>query len=273
MNPRTTLALATKLIVGLALFSVITGFRGCTVSGGSGTYSTYTAPPPDGSVIVSGPGTPAPGPVSTPVVYVGDLALTIYAPAYSPVTPDTASFNVTIREGGAFGPVVLQGNSYALDIHGAGALDLLDLPYGYYDVEVVGLDFLGNAVSHAATGVSIDEPLTSLVLDLEAVDLAGDVVLEVYEPDGGIYSGPIDTIDYLLWELDPVTGQLIFVEQMNMLPFNPWQPPTIASLGLGDYYIEVFAYDSYGYEIYQFGAEFAHSGAVTYLPVQFWYSN
>lgn len=256
---------ASKLFLALSLFTLLTGARGCTVEGSS--YGTHHAPPTyvEEEVVVVTTTTS-----NGPALYLGDVALTVYAPngAYS----ESESFMLTVREGGAFGPVVLSGDGFVFDGHGVAAVDLLDLAYGYYDVEIVGFDTYGDTVSYAAVGMSVQEPLTSVFMDLESTLISGDVVLDMYEPDGGIYSEPIDTVDYAVWEIDPATGDLIFVEEMFGLFWAPHSPPVIGSLELGDYYIEAFAYDAYGYPIYEFGGEFSHVSNPTYVPMHLWYA-
>lgn len=256
---------ASKLFFALSLFTIFTGARGCTVEGGS--YETYRAPPTyveEEVVVVTTSGT------VSPALYLGDIALTVYAPdgAYSL----SESFMITVREGGAFGPVVLSGDGFVFDGHGVAAVDLLDMAYGYYDVEIVGFDVYGDTVSYAAVGMSVQESLTSVFMDLESTLISGDVVMEIYEPDGGSYAAPIDTIDYAVWEIDPATGDLIFVEEMFGLVWEPWNPPVIGSLELADYYIETFAYDAYGYPLYEFGGEFSHVSNPTYVPMHLWYT-
>ena len=264
---------AARLVVGLALFTMLTGARGCSVQSSGSGYTTYGSSP--AGTVVSGPvhSAPAPIPVSSSVIYQGDVALTVYSPLVSSVTPETVSFNVTVRSGGAFGPVIVEGSGFVFDGFGVGAVDIVDLEFGFYDVEVVGLDAFGSVVSYAASGLTVEEGLTSLVMELEATSFAGDVVLELYAPDGGQFENPIDTVDYVLWEVDAVTGELIFVEEMTELLYLSWDPVTIASLQLAEYYIEVFAYDALGWEIYQFGGYFTHDADVTYMPVDLWYTN
>ncbi len=270
--------LALRLIAVFAMFTLLTGARGCQANGANSSYTGYTSPPPSGGgSVVTGPAGPAvpvdPGPAPVaPVVFTGDLALTVYAPLFSSLSPDTETFNVTIREGGAFGAVIVEGTGFVFDASGVGALDITELPLGFYDVEVLGIDFFGNAVSYAATSVSIEEPLTYLSLELEPVVQQGDVVLEMYEPDNGAFAGPIDSIDYVLWELDPVTGEYTLVEEMLEIAYTPWEPPVIGALELGNYYIEVYAYDAFGYWIYQFGGDFVHDADLTYAQIDLWYA-
>jgi hypothetical protein len=251
------------LIVGFVFFTLLSGFRGCHVSG-------EVAGP------VHGHGHAPAGPVyvdttPTQVVYAGDVALTVYAPPMSLLTPDTYSFNITVRESGAFGAIVLQGFDYRFDPYGVGVIDIGALPYGFYDIEVVGLDMFGSSVSYAAQGLVVDESLVILTLDLDAVTFSGDVMLDIVEPDSGLYGGPINEIDYILWEIDPSTNELILVEQWFGIYFDPWNPLVIGSLGLGDYYIEVLARDMFGNAIYEFSGTFAHVGEATFLPVPLWY--
>lgn len=261
--------LFTILLTILAVGSL----AGCELGGGY--YDGYTtvdpAPTPSGPVVSHNPGAPAPAPAPSPVFYVGDIALTVYAPAVSPMTPNTVGFDVTVRKGSAFGPIVLQGYGYHFDAYGVGVLDLAELPYGLYDIEIVGKNAFGDSVSFAATSIALEAPFVSAPLSLEPVTLAGDVVLELYEPDGGMY-GPIDTIDYILWELDPTTGQYTMVEQIAELPAGPLDTPVIAALQLGTYYIEVDAYDVYGYRIYSWAGDFDHTSQSTFLPVAMWYA-
>ena len=264
MTTRTHFKTLTKLFMAFAMFTLLTGARGCHSTAGSSSYTSYPAPPVGGGTVVSGPGTVV---TPAPVLYTGDIGLTVF----SAMTPDTETFNVTVRESGAFGPVILEGGGFVFDPTGAGALDILELPYGFYDIEVVGLDFFGNAVSYAATGVTIDEPFINVTMELEPVSFTGDVVLELYAPDGGIYEEPIDTVDYFLWEVDSITGELIFVEEMVEQAFFSWDPPVIGALESGSYYIEVYAYDAFGYNIYEFGGDFEHDAELTYLPIDLWY--
>ncbi len=273
MMTRKNLILIPKLLCAVAMFTLLTGARGCQTTAGSSSYTSYPAPPPTSGHVVGGPvdsGVPLPAPA--PILYTGDLALTAYAPVMSSLSAETETFNAIVREGGAFGPVILEGGGFVFDAYGVGAVDLLELPYGFYDIELVGLDFFGNAASYAATSISIDEPLASLAMELESTSYAGDVVLELYAPDGGIYENPIDTVDYFLWEVDELTGELIFVEEMAELQYFDWDPPVIGALELGSYYIEVYAYDAYGYNIYEFGGDFDHDADLTYLPVDLWYT-
>ena len=251
--------------LSLAAFTLLTGARGCTIETGAYEYTTYPNAPYDGGGTVY---------VQPPVAgWYGDLSLQVHAPASSFATPLTESYNVTIREGGAFGAVVVSRSGMPINGVGVGRLDLVDLPYGYYDVEVLGLDYFGNVVTHAATGVTVDHSVVYLTLDLDPVSFVGDVMMEIYEPDGGAFAGPIASLDYAIWERDPASGQYILVEQLFEQSFNPWSSPVIGALEFGQYYIEVFAYDSYGYNIYDFNAEFTHDGALTVLPVTFQYTN
>jgi hypothetical protein len=220
------------------------------------------------TVVVSsevGPVTPA------PVVYFGDTALTVYAPELSSITPDTTDFRVIIRAGGAFGPVVLETTLMPFDFAGVGMLDIFDLEYGFYDVEVTGFDFLGNLVSHAASSLNVNEPLESLVLSLDPIVFTGDVMLDLYAPYGGAYDNPIDTIDYVLWEQDPVTGEFTLVEEMIELPFYSFDPTIIANLELGTYFIDVYAYDAFGYLMFEGSTSFIHNNALTSVPVDLLY--
>lgn len=267
MNQRHTLLLS-KLATLFAMFAMLTGARGCYTASPSGNYSYtgYSSPPPGGGVIIEEEII-----VTDPAYYYGDISVTVYAPQLSGTTPDTQTFAVTVREGGPFGQVVVAGTDFVFDAYGVGAVDITDLPYAYYDIEIVGVDMFGNSASYAAASLTLDEPLVTIALELEAVTYQGDVVLDLYEPDGGLYAEPIDTIDYFLWEVDPLTDELIFVEQMTELPVA-FENPTIPALELGNYYIEVYAYDAFGYPIYEFGADFAHDSELTFLPVDFWYA-
>jgi len=251
-------------MIAFAAFTMLTGARGCSFEAGSYEYDGYVDTP------YAGGGTTyvSPPPVSG---WVGDLALTIATPGVGALTPATESVRVTIRQGSAFGPVVYT-EAVPVDYYGEAAVDIYGLDYGFYDLEIVGLDYYGQSVSHAATGLTIDSSIRYTTVQLEPVSFGGDVTLDVYEPDGGYYAGPIDTIDYSLWEYDPSTGQYIIVEELSQLPYSPWDAITIGNLGLGDYYIEVFAYDVWGSLIYDFNAEFAHSASLTVLPVTFQYA-
>ena len=255
----------TRLGIGLVALSLL--LVGCDLRG-------YRTVPPTTSTHYPGGPVYSDGVISTgpAVAYVGDLALTVYAPAPSAYTADTVSFNVMLRRGGAFGPVVVDTVGFGLDAWGVGAVDLAELPYGLYDVSITGADLFGSAVSYAATTVNISESYGSLVMQLEPVTFAGDVVLDLYEPDGGLYENPVDTIDYTLYELDPLTGNLVFVEAMVEVPVDPWNPVVIAQLELGDYYLELSAYDLYGYRIYDWWGDFGHDAETTFLPIDLWYA-
>jgi hypothetical protein len=207
----------------------------------------------------------------TSPVFMGDLALTIYAPELSGSTASTTRFNLTIREGGAFGPIAIEAKNFEFDAFGVGTVDIFDLAYGFYDVEVVGLDLFGSSISYAATGVSIEEPFSALTLLMESAIIAGDVVLNLMEPDAGMFAGPMDTIDYTLWEIDSVTGQLIIVESMTELPFDPWNALVIAGLELGQYHLELAVFDMLGYPIYGYSSDFSHNAVTTFLSVPLWY--
>jgi hypothetical protein len=254
----TTLTL--RVIFTLAAFTLLTGARGCSFDAGSYEYTGYPTTPHDGG------GTVYVGPPQSST-WFGDVSLSVFAP-HGP----SDSVTVTVREGSAFGAVVVAYSDVPLSHNGSAVLDMFDVAYGYYDVEVLGLDVYGNVVSHSATGLTVERSMTYLSLELEPTTIAGDVMMEVYEPDGGVYAGPIDTLDYSLWEYDSYTGEYIIVEQMSNIPFNPWDAPVIGNLEMGDYYVEVFAYDAFGYLIYDFNAEFGHSAAVTVLPVAFQYA-
>lgn len=255
-----TLRNLTKLSIALVFFTFLSGFRGCHVSGHT-TETVYT--PAGGTVVVET--------ITTVPLLTGDIELTVFAPVLSAVSPDTMTFNVTVREGGAFGPVVLKGYDYVFDSLGVGVIDIGDLAYGFYDIEVVGFDVLGNSVSHAAQGITVNESLSVLTLDLSPVVLSGDVALNLVEPDSGLFSGPIDSIDYVLWEIDPTTGELTFVEQFIELAYNPWNEPVIGNLNLGTYHLEVVAYDVFGVGIYEFAGSFTHENQTTFLPINLWY--
>ena len=260
-----------KLALILALFTMLTGARGCSFGTSSYSYDTYPTPPPatGGNVYVGG-GDVVPVP-SAPAVYYGDTALTIYAPPLSGLTPDTVDYRVIVRAGGAFGPVALETTMMSFDINGIAMLDLLGLEYGFYDVEITGFDFLGNLVSHAATSLNINEPLEVLTMTLDPVVFAGDVMLDLYAPYGGQFDMPMDTIDYVLWEMDPVTGEYTLVEEMVELPFYSFDPTVIANLELGTYLIDVYAYDAVGYLLFQGSTSFVHNDALTMVPVDLMY--
>jgi hypothetical protein len=257
-----------RLIIGFAFFTILCGFRGCYVSSAIEEPAVVVTEP---AVVVTHTTTVV-EPAPAPVIYMGDIELSVYAPASSAFTPNSERFNVTLREGGAFGATVLTGDDFLFDAFGQAAIDITALPYGYYDLEVVGFDLFGNSVSYAAKGIMVDEAMTFVTIDLEAVTFSGDVVLDLVEPDNGLFAGPIDTIDYTLWEIDPVTNELTFVEQFHALEVDAWSAPSIASLALGEYYIEVFAYDVFGDNTYEFAASFSHETNTTYLPVLFNYS-
>lgn len=267
-----------QALAGVAFFTMMTGYGSC--QGGAG-YSN-----PGGSVEVgyesgyptggspsggyapapsNGGYAPAPAPLD-PVYDVGDIALTVYAPWDGL----TSSFDVTLRDGGTYGDIVLQGADFVFDGSGVAAVDITDLPFGYYDLEVVGLDVYGNSVSYAATGVTLQESLTTVTLTLESSTVAGDVVLDILEPDGGMYGNPTTELDYILWEVDSVTGQYVFVEQLTVA-FDPWSPPIIGNLELGEFYIEVRAFDAGGTEQYEFAGSFSHNGETTTVPIDLWY--
>ena len=254
---------AFKLIIGLTLFTLLSGFHGCTYR--SGTTASVTSSSPTGSVVVTTV-VDEPAPVLT-----GDLALTIFAPKLSGTTAASRRFNLTLREGGAFGPIVIEAKDFEFDAFGVGTVDISDLSYGFYDLEVIGLDMFGTSTSYAATGVSIDEPFSVVSLSLEPALITGDVVMELMEPDAGMFAGPIDSIDYTLWEVDEITGQLTIVETMVNLQFDPWNPPVIPALGLGTYHLELLAFDMLGDPIYGYSNDFTHNAATTFLPVTLFY--
>ena len=256
----------------LTLFTLLTGARGCSFGPTSYSYDTYPTPPPApvGTTVVTVSGDVGPV-VTAPAVYYGDAALTVYAPALSGVTPDTLDYRVVVRAGGAFGPVVLETTLMPFDHTGVGMLDLLDLEYGFYDVEVTGFDFLGGLVSHAATSLTVNEPVEALTVTLDPIVFTGDVMLELYAPYGGQYDLPIDTIDYVLWEQDPVTGEYTLVEEMVELPHFAFDPTLIENLELGTYFIDVYAYDAFGYLLFEGGTSFLHNDALTSVPVDLMY--
>ena len=297
---KTTLNLA----VGFAFFTFMSGYGSCQggagysqpgggVAVGGGYESDYSSGGASSGGTSSGgyysggtsSGGYAPAPLD-PVYDIGDIALTVYAPWDGLTT----SFDVTIRDGGAYGDIVLQGADFQFDGSGGAAVDITDLPFGYYDLEVVGLDAYGASVSYAATDVTVQEPLTTVTLTLESSTsgytdtgydsgtttqpgystYVGDVVLDILEPDGGMYGNPTSDIEYTLWDLDPVTGQYVFVEQLSVA-FDPWNPPVIGSLELGEYYIEVRAFDGWGTEQYEFAGSFSHDAETTTVPIDLWY--
>lgn len=287
LAPRTSTGLLTTLrrgavvLGGLTAFTLLTGARSC--SGGAAYptgYETYPVEP--GPAIPVGGGVVTPG----PALLIGDIALTAYA------TPETMTFNVIVREESAYGPVVLEGTDFVFDAAGAGAVDIVDLPYGLYDVELVGLDAWGAAVSYAATSLVIEEPVTvvSMVLEstlaspapvpvdpgpvvvVEPTVEIGDVALDIWEPDGGAIAGYTDTIDYYLWVWDEWAADWVFVESIGYIPFDPAEPPIIPSLTFGSYYLEVDGFDVMGARIYAFSGSFDHYASWTSLPVDFDYA-
>ena len=260
-----------KLALIVSLFTMLTGARGCSFATTTSTYDTYPVPPPptSGNVYVGGGNST---PVSTvPAVYYGNAALTVYAPVQSLVTPDTVDYRVIVRADSAFGPVVLETAFMPLDAMGVGMLDLLDLEYGFYDVEVTGFDVFGNLVSHSARSLNVNEPLEVITVSLDPVVFSGDVMLDLYTPYGGQFDPPMDTIDYVLWELDPVTGEYTLVEEMIELPFFSFDPTVIANLQLGTYLVDVYAYDAFGYLLYQGSTSFTHNDSLTMVPIDLMY--
>ena len=259
-----------KLTLILTFFTLLTGARGCSFGTASYSYDTYPTPPPptSGDVYVGGDIVPVP---AAPAIYYGDTALTLYAPALSSITPDTTDFRVIVRAGSAFGPVVLESTLMPVDLNGVGMVDLLGLEYGFYDVEITGFDFLGNLVSHAATSLTVNEPLEVLTVTLDPVVFSGDVMLDLFAPYDGQFDPPMDSIDYVLWELDPVTGEYTLVEEMVELPFFSFDPTVIANLTLGTYLIDVYAYDAFGYLLFQGSTSFTHNNALTMVPVDLMY--
>jgi len=179
---------------------------------------------------------------------------------------------VTVREGGAYGPVLVQPSEFVMETNGTVAIDVVDVPYGYYDIEVVGLDLFGNDVSYAATGITLDEPIVSVSLDLDPVTFAGTVHLDIIEPTEDAFTGPAYSFDYILWEKDTVTGDLTFVEEITEIVLDGWTMPTIENLELGDYTIETFGFDIYGNLIYESVSDFTHQMEETVVPIFFWYS-
>ena len=203
---------------------------------------------------------------------LGLISVTGYAPALSSLTADTESVIVTVRDGGAYGPVLIEPTEFQMEANGTVAIDVVDMPYGYYDIEMVGLDLFGNNVSYAAAGISLTEPIASLSLELEAVTFSGSVYLDIVEPaDDGI-TGPAVSLDYILWEKDTVTGELTFVEEMTQVPLDGWNLPVIENLELGEYTIEVYGFNVFDELIYDAVAEFSHEYEETVVPIFFWYS-
>ncbi len=281
LPPFQRLRRASAVLGGLIAFTLLTGARSC--SGGSAYsagYETYPVEP--GPAIPVGGGVVNPG----PALLIGDIALTAYA------TPETMTFNVIVREESAYGPVVLEGLDFVFDAAGAGAVDIVDLPYGLYDIELVGLDAWGAAVSYAATSLVMEEPVTVVSMDLEStlaspapipvepapvvpvepVTGIGDVALDIWEPGSGTTAGYTDTLDYYLWVWDEWIGDWAFVESVGYIPFDPAEPPVIPSLTYGSYYLEIDGFDVTGSLIYFFSGTFDHLSPWTSLPVDFGYA-
>ena len=274
MNPK---RLFLSAITGAAAFTLLTGARSCSGGYGSsyayeetGYYTDdgYYYEEPVGTTVVVGGGTYI-EPVPVGVDVVGDLALTIYAPYDDGVSPFTQTFGITVRQDSAYGPIILEGRDYTFDASGAGALDLTELGYGLYDVEVVGFDAYGASVSYAATTVTVDESLQYLTLELEntAVIVTGDVALDLQVPDSGVYNGPVDSFDYYLWQWDPISGQYVFVESVGYVPFDSYDMPILPALDLGWYYLEIDAFDYAGVKNYIYSGEFEHTANLTSLTV------
>ena len=244
-------------------FYVLFMLAGCEI------HTSRTLGPP---VIIDG----HPGVIVTPPVapseWFGVIAITAYAPATSSLTPDTQRVMLTVREGGAYGPVLIQPTEFELEANGTVAIDVVDVSYGYYDIEVVGLDLFGNNVSYAATGITLDEPIVSVSLDMAPVTFAGTVLLDIVEPADDGFTGPAYSFDYILWEKDPMTGTLTFVEEITEIELDGWTMPMIENLELGDYTIEAFGFDAFGNLIYEYAADFSHEAEETVVPIFFWYS-
>jgi hypothetical protein len=231
-------------------------------TGEVGYDEPYTGPVEH--VVIDDPNNPV------PAVLYGTVAMTVYAPEPSEFANDTETFLITLRSGGIVGPVVLESQEFSFGGDGVEGIDLLDVAYGYYDVSIVGLDGAGNAVSFAAAGVTVDEPVVTAILALEPTSLTGDVVLNLQEPDGGLLSGPITTLDYSLWERDSTTGELLHVQEMLSVAVDLFDMPIIEDLLLGDYTIQITAYDAFGQAVYEFVGDFTHESKTTFLPVVLW---
>lgn len=249
----------TSLLLSAASFVALTGARGCSAGVSAGTgYSAVDYYEPAPVVVVS------PGPV-TPVLLVGDVALTVMTPGLE-VPGTTQSFRVVVRADSAYGPVVLDGADFVFDANGVAPVDLTDLPYGLYDIEITGFDAWGGVSSYGAATVILDEGTAYVSVTLEsslAVVTQGDVALDLVAPDGGAYAPPIDTIDYYLWAYDPSTDAFTFIESVGYIPFDPYAAVVVPGLGFGSYYIEVDAFDVEGFRIYTYAGNFYHAGELT----------
>jgi len=244
-------------------------FCGLLMLAGCEIYGPRPLGPP---VIIDAPPGEIVTPPVDPSVWFGAISITAYAPPVTSLTPNTQSVMVTVREGGAYGPVLVQPTEFDLEANGTLAVDVLDVPYGYYDIEIVGLDLFGNNVSYAATGITLDEPIVSVSLDLDPITFVGAVRLDIVEPADDGFTGPAYSLDYILWERDVVTGELTFVEEITEIELDGWTMPVIEHLELGEYTIEAFGFDAYGNLIYEYVVDFSHDTEETMVPIFFWYS-
>ncbi len=293
-SPRSLAFRSTAGLAGLtAFFLLSTGFTSCGASVGPGgigvggvtTLPTYSS----GGVVASGHVSAGPAPIYAPApaapvggFYSGNIALTVYTSDY-----ETMTFDVTLREGGSAGPVVLAGQGYRID-SGVTTLDLVDLPYAYYDLELVGVDAWGNAVSYAATGLTLDEPAAVVTLTLAntaiaspvapapvapapVASYAADLYVTMLLPDGGYYAPAYD-FDYTLYQVD-AAGQYITVESRQYVPFDASGLLYLPALDLGTYYLMIDAYDAAGARAYTFEGFIDHVSVPTDVAVTLSYAN
>ena len=232
-------------------------------------HGTY----PDGTmVVVDGP---APVVVTSPPAstqLLGTIAVTAYAPVALGSSTDTVSTLVTVRSGSAFGPLVLQPETFTFDADGLLSLDIVDLPYGYYDIELVGLDSMGSNVSYAAGGLTLNEPIESLSVTLEQNQFSSDVYLDINEPTWDPLINPVHTLDYILWDRDSITGELTFVEQATGVFYDGISMPMIADLSFGQYRLDIQGYDIFGLQTVAYVGDFEHADVDTLVSINFWYS-
>ena len=240
----------------------------CALLVGCELHGTY----PNGPVVVFDDHPPVI--VTTPATspLLGTIAITAFSPMDSAFLTETDRALVTVRSGSAFGPVVIEPTSFFFDEDGLLSLDIVDLPYGYYDIEMVGLDIMGNNVSYAASGLTLNEPIESLSLSLEQIHFSGDVFLDISEPTWDAAVNPVNTIDYTLWDQDPLTGELTFVEYGSGLFYDGLSMPMIADLEFGQYHLDVQGFDVFGTQTVSFAGDFEHSGQDTLVLIDFWYS-
>jgi len=241
----------------------------CALLVGCELHGTY----PGGTMVVVDDAPPV---IVTPPIdatpLLGTIAITAFTPIDNAFTTATDRALVTVRRGSAFGPVVIEPVSFYFDEDGLMSLDIVDLEYGYYDIEMVGLDIMGNNVSYAASGLTLNEPIESLSLTLEQIQFSGDVYLDISEPTWDFDTYPVSAIDYTLWDRDPLTDELTFVESGFNLAYDGLTMPMIADLEFGQYHLDVQGFDPFGNQTVAFTGDFAHSGQDTLVSVDFWYS-